>query len=155
MIGHKWIMKQCIIMYLTNSCGGHFLLTSPLRYRAKSLVIDTHTCAIHTQKSRKQKSEQNCWEFLRLLQTNSQFLPQYFYMTDCNWLLSFLYKPTTFFFLPITINCMESSTFFFFCTKFFELLLERFFFHVANRVTCQRLINYYLLPMWDLIQSLS
>ena len=98
MIGHKWIMKQCIIMYLTNSCGGHFLLTSPLRYRAKSHVTDTHTCAIHTQKSRKQKSEQNCWEFLRLLQTNSQFLPQYFYMTDCNWLLSFLYKPTTFFF---------------------------------------------------------
>ena len=118
MIGHKWIMKQCIIMYLTNSCGGHFLLTSPLRYRAKSLVIDTHTCAIHTQKSRKQKSEQNCWEFLRLLQTNSQFLPQYFYMTDCNWLLSFLYKPTTFFFLPITINCMESSTFFFFVLNF-------------------------------------
>ena len=126
MIGHKWIMKQCIIMYLTNSCG-HFLMTSPLRYRAKSHVTDTHTCAIHTQRSRKQKLEQNCWEFLRLLQTNSQFLLtifattflyefllQHFYMTDCDWLLSFLYKPTTFFFYQSQSTTWKVVQFFFF-----------------------------------------
>lgn len=90
------------------------LMTSPLRYQAKSLVINTHTCAIHTQKSRKQKLEQNCWEFLTLLHTNSQFLPQHFHMTDCDWLLPFLYEPTTFFFYQSQSTTWKVVLFFFF-----------------------------------------